>query len=85
MFQFLQMILVNPICVMAYSLASWKFFNERVTVEEITLINFFGEQYIDYQKKVSTGLPLIKGYRLEEWLLQVTAESVNPSAEWALD
>lgn len=79
------MILVNPLCVIAYSLASWKFFNERVTVEEITLINFFGEQYSDYQEKVSTGLPLIKGYRLEEWLLQVTAESVNPSAEWALD
>uniref|UniRef100_A0A1B6EVX0 Protein-S-isoprenylcysteine O-methyltransferase n=1 Tax=Cuerna arida TaxID=1464854 RepID=A0A1B6EVX0_9HEMI len=61
-----QMILVNPLCFVAYILASWKFFNDRITVEELTLLNFFGEKYLEYQDKVGTGLPLISGYRLEQ-------------------
>ncbi|XP_074654934.1 protein-S-isoprenylcysteine O-methyltransferase-like [Tubulanus polymorphus] len=60
-----QIILVNPICFIAYTAASWKFFQGRVVAEEITLLNFFGEQYLDYQKRVGTGLPFIKGYRGE--------------------
>lgn len=48
-----------------YTLASWVFFNERITIEEMTLLNFFGQQYCDYQQKVGTGLPLIKGYRIK--------------------
>ncbi|XP_042855538.1 protein-S-isoprenylcysteine O-methyltransferase-like [Penaeus japonicus] len=58
-----QLILVNPVCTIAYALASWSFFYERIYFEEITLIKFFGEKYLDYQKKVSTGLPFIKGYQ----------------------
>ncbi|KAK8747784.1 hypothetical protein OTU49_016602 [Cherax quadricarinatus] len=58
-----QLILVNPLCSIAYTLASWSFFNERINFEEITLINFFGEKYLDYQKRVGTGLPFIKGYQ----------------------
>ncbi|MPC38522.1 Protein-S-isoprenylcysteine O-methyltransferase [Portunus trituberculatus] len=57
-----QLILVNPLCTIAYTLASWSFFNERIHFEEMTLINFFGEKYLDYQKKVGTGLPFIKGF-----------------------
>ncbi|XP_014669588.1 PREDICTED: protein-S-isoprenylcysteine O-methyltransferase-like [Priapulus caudatus] len=60
-----QLMLCNPICLVAYTLASWRFFKERVIEEEITLLNFFGEDYIDYQKAVPTGLPFIKGYRWE--------------------
>ena len=30
-------------------------------MEEATLINFFGQRYIDYQKRVGTGLPGITG------------------------
>jgi protein-S-isoprenylcysteine O-methyltransferase len=45
-----------------YAIASWKFFDERITVEEETLLNFFGEAYVDYQKRVGTGLPFIRGY-----------------------
>lgn len=58
-----QLILVNPICTIAYALASWSFFYERIYFEEITLIKFFGEKYLDYQKKVGTGLPFIRGYQ----------------------
>ena len=53
---------MNPICVVAYALASWKFFHDRIETEEITLIKFFGAQYIEYQQKVGTGLPFIHGY-----------------------
>ena len=59
-----QIILCNPLCIVAYALTSWRFFNERVYEEEITLLNFFGDQYVSYQKKVSTGLPFIRGYTL---------------------
>ncbi|BES94686.1 protein-S-isoprenylcysteine O-methyltransferase [Nesidiocoris tenuis] len=61
-----QLVLANPICTVAYLLASWKFFNDRITIEELTLLNFFGEDYIRYQKNVPIGLPFIKGYVLEE-------------------
>ena len=37
---------------MAYIYASWKFFDDRIHDEEITLIYFFGDDYLDYQKKV---------------------------------
>lgn len=60
-----QILLLNPFCIVAYTLASWRFFYERIMVEEITLLNFFGEDYYHYQKKVKTGLPFIEGYRVE--------------------
>ncbi|CAG9136751.1 unnamed protein product [Plutella xylostella] len=60
-----QIILLNPFCVVAYGLASWSFFRERVFAEEATLLAFFGAQYVQYQKKVPTGLPLIKGYTID--------------------
>jgi len=57
-----QIILCNPFCIVAYTVASWKFFHQRVYEEEITLLSFFDDQYISYQKKVPTGLPFIHGY-----------------------
>lgn len=60
-----QLLLANPVCVVAYAVASWTFFSVRIQEEEIILINFFGEQYFDYQRRVGTGLPFIKGYRLD--------------------
>ncbi|XP_033764371.1 protein-S-isoprenylcysteine O-methyltransferase-like [Pecten maximus] len=60
-----QLILFNPVCLVGYTIVSWKFFKERIYEEEIYLLNFFGEHYLDYQKKVGTGLPFISGYRGE--------------------
>ena len=57
-----QCILWNPLCVVAYAAASWKFFSERIYTEEMTLIKFFGSRYTDYQQVVGTGLPFIYGY-----------------------
>ena len=59
-----QLILQNPFCLLAYAVASWKFFHDRILFEEITLLNFFGEEYIEYQKRVGTGLPFISGYKV---------------------
>ncbi|XP_044750720.1 protein-S-isoprenylcysteine O-methyltransferase [Coccinella septempunctata] len=57
-----QIILLNPISIIGYTIASWMFFKQRIFIEEITLLNFFGQQYCDYQNKVGTGLPFIRGH-----------------------
>ena len=57
-----QLLLANPVCTIGYTMASWKFFNERIEYEELNLISFFGQDYIDYQRRVGTGLPFIEGY-----------------------
>lgn len=62
-----QIILFNPICIVLYAIVSWKFFHDRIFIEEITLLNFFGSKYYDYQQKVPTGIPFIKGYEIEQW------------------
>lgn len=54
--------MINPVCVVAYALASWKFFKDRIYYEEMTLVNFFADDYILYQEKVGIGLPFIKGF-----------------------
>lgn len=71
---FSQMVLVNPLCIVAYMVASWKFFKTRVEEEEVTLLNFFGEDYVQYQKRTCTGLPFIRGFRVELWW--------PPAEEW---
>lgn len=43
---------------------SWRFFHERVLIEEITLLSFFEEDYVKYQEEVGTGLPFISGYKI---------------------
>lgn len=58
-----QVILCNPICIVAYILASWQFFKDRIWDEEITLLHFFGQDYINYQNNVGTGLPFIAGFK----------------------
>lgn len=60
-----QITLLNPICIIVYTLASWMFFRERVYAEELTLLTFFGPKYVEYQKRVGTGLPHILGYTSE--------------------
>ena len=57
-----QLLLCNPVCLIGYSIATWRFFRERVEEEELTLLVFFGQQYFNYQQRVGTGLPLVKGY-----------------------
>uniref|UniRef100_A0A8C0IZI9 Protein-S-isoprenylcysteine O-methyltransferase n=2 Tax=Chelonoidis abingdonii TaxID=106734 RepID=A0A8C0IZI9_CHEAB len=60
-----QVLLCNPVCVVGYTLASWRFFRERIEEEEFTLIHFFGAEYLEYKKRVPSGLPFIKGVKVE--------------------
>ncbi|XP_061076511.1 protein-S-isoprenylcysteine O-methyltransferase-like [Conger conger] len=60
-----QVVLCNPVCVLGYTLASWRFFRERIEEEEMSLILFFGEEYFEYKRKVPTGLPFIQGMCVE--------------------
>ena len=61
---------------MAYIYASWKFFDDRIHDEEITLIYFFGDDYLDYQKKVpATGVPYVKGYEFEPAFMERSPEN----------
>lgn len=57
-----QIILANPVCIVIYTIVSWKFFHERILVEEVTLVNFFLEKYVEYQLKTPTGVPFVRGY-----------------------
>ncbi|OXU23123.1 hypothetical protein TSAR_012764 [Trichomalopsis sarcophagae] len=57
-----QLILHNPICLLAYIIISWKFFEDRIFIEELSLVEFYGDAYKIYQNNVGTGLPFISGY-----------------------
>lgn len=59
-----QVILANPLCFIFYIIASWLFFRERIYMEEIALLNFFGDEYLRYQQTTKTGLPFIDGYAI---------------------
>lgn len=50
---------------MSYALTVWRFFRDRTEEEEISLIHFFGDEYLEYKKRVPTGLPFIKGVKVE--------------------
>jgi len=56
---FTQILLCNPICIVLYMYMSWQFFDGRIREEEETLVRFFGDDYIQYKKKVPVGIPLI--------------------------
>ncbi|XP_073002297.1 probable protein-S-isoprenylcysteine O-methyltransferase isoform X2 [Typha latifolia] len=55
-----QVMLCNPVCVVSFTLVTWKFFSTRIPYEEFFLTQFFGSQYEEYARKVPSGLPFIK-------------------------
>jgi len=57
-----QVLLVNPVCLIIYTVVTFAFFNGRIYAEEYTLVAFFGDEYCRYQKQVGTGLPGITGF-----------------------
>lgn len=44
----------------SYKLQAWKFFQERIAVEEQQLRLFFGESYSQYAAKTPTLIPFIR-------------------------
>lgn len=58
-----QLFLLNPICLILYTLASWRFFKDRIPYEESLLLQCYGEDYLNYMKKTIIGIPLIPTIR----------------------
>ncbi|CAK0885688.1 unnamed protein product, partial [Prorocentrum cordatum] len=58
-----QLVLLNPVCLAAYAAVSWKFFEGRIPGEEACLLRFFGEDYVEYARRVPCGIPRISRLR----------------------
>lgn len=54
-----QILLGNPLCVLAYSCAAWDFFRRRIPYEEATLAEFYPNQYPAYMERTWIGIPCI--------------------------
>lgn len=54
-----QVLLCNPVCVIAYTAATWFFFYDRIPTEEELLVDFFGDAYRQYRAKTYIGIPAI--------------------------
>ncbi|KAI0476817.1 putative isoprenylcysteine carboxyl methyltransferase [Xylaria cf. heliscus] len=55
-----QLVMGNPICFIAYVMVLWRFFASRIRSEERDLVRFFEDDYVDYKKRVGTGIPFIR-------------------------
>jgi protein-S-isoprenylcysteine O-methyltransferase len=54
-----QLLLCNPICIIAYTGASWSFFNARIPHEENLLLKFYPAGYPEYLRRTYIGIPFI--------------------------
>ncbi|KAF9514130.1 hypothetical protein BS47DRAFT_1454323 [Hydnum rufescens UP504] len=55
-----QVALQNPISFIGFAIVLWRFFRNRIKVEERYLIRFFGSDYEVYRKKVGTWIPFVR-------------------------
>ncbi|KAI5066096.1 hypothetical protein GOP47_0018720 [Adiantum capillus-veneris] len=55
-----QVLLINPLCIVGYTLVTWRYFSQRILYEEFFLRQFFGRQYTEYANRVSSGIPFVK-------------------------
>lgn len=54
-----QLLLLNPMTFLIFLALLYNFFGKRIKFEEMKLISFFGDEYIDYKKNVSVGIPFL--------------------------
>lgn len=54
-----QMAMGNVISFVAYAAVLWKFFSSRIKHEEEFLVKFFGQEYVDYRRRVGTKIPFV--------------------------
>jgi protein-S-isoprenylcysteine O-methyltransferase len=52
-----QVLCCNLICSFGFAYVLWRFFSDRISDEEPLLISFFGEEYLEYKKKVPILIP----------------------------
>lgn len=54
------MVLCNPISFLGFTGFLWDFFRDRIEFEEKELVKQFGNDYIEYRKRVRSGIPFVK-------------------------
>ena len=54
-----QLMVKNFFSAVAFTLVLWKFFLRRIIDEEITLLIFFKDDYLQYKRDVGTHIPMI--------------------------
>ena len=54
-----QALLANPVCLIAYTIATFLFFLRRIPFEEQLLLNFFGNDYRRYRQRTWIGIPFL--------------------------
>ncbi|KAH7914220.1 Isoprenylcysteine carboxyl methyltransferase family-domain-containing protein [Hygrophoropsis aurantiaca] len=54
-----QLVLQNTISLLGFAIVLWRFFYYRIRGEEKALISFFGKDYEEYRRTVSTKIPFI--------------------------
>ncbi|KAG9243332.1 Isoprenylcysteine carboxyl methyltransferase family-domain-containing protein [Calycina marina] len=54
-----QLMMGNVVCFVGYAVVLWRFFSVRIRVEEERLVEFFGDDYVQYRKRTRIGIPFI--------------------------
>lgn len=54
-----QIMLCNPISTIAFAAVVWHFFAKRIPYEEFFLRQFFGTPYVEYSRRVVSGVPFV--------------------------
>ncbi|KAI9474020.1 MAG: Isoprenylcysteine carboxyl methyltransferase family-domain-containing protein [Benjaminiella poitrasii] len=54
-----QVLLINPVCLVLFVYWLHRFFSERIQYEEYTLSRFFGQEWAQYKAKTPTMMPFI--------------------------
>jgi len=54
-----QLILQNPLTFVLFTILLWRFFYYRTRAEENALMKFFGNDYIQYRRRVGTKIPFV--------------------------
>lgn len=62
-----QALLNNPLCLVAYAFAAIAFFRNRIPFEEELLLDFFKEEYEQYQREVPIRIPFVRGHTVTDY------------------
>jgi protein-S-isoprenylcysteine O-methyltransferase len=54
-----QLVLQNPLTFIIFAILLWRFFYYRTRAEENALIRFFGDEYVNYRRRVGTMIPFV--------------------------
>lgn len=55
-----QIMLCNLLSTIAFAIVVWRFFSQRIPYEEYFLRRFFGPQYVEYARRVPSGVPFVQ-------------------------